>query len=58
MFLRWEDIIRKDFARPAWWKIVNMYRSYSGVASQRRVSARIVQGALALRPVHASTRSC
>ncbi len=28
MFLRWEDIIRKDFARPAWWKIVNMYRSY------------------------------
>ncbi len=28
MFLRWEDIIRQDFARPAWWKIVNMYRSY------------------------------
>jgi pimeloyl-ACP methyl ester carboxylesterase len=26
MFLRWEDIIRKDFARPAWWKIVHMYR--------------------------------
>ena len=28
MFLRWEDIIRRDFARPVWWKIVNMYRSY------------------------------
>ncbi len=26
MFLRWEDIIRKDFARPVWWKILNMYR--------------------------------
>ena len=25
MFLRWEDIIRADFARPAWWKILNMY---------------------------------
>ena len=21
MFLRWDDIIREDFARPAWWKI-------------------------------------
>ena len=29
MFLRWEDIIRQDFARPAWWKIANMYRSYA-----------------------------
>lgn len=26
MFLRWEDIIRKDFARPAWWKILHMCR--------------------------------
>ncbi len=26
-FLRWEDIIRKDFARPVWWKIVHMYRT-------------------------------
>jgi hypothetical protein len=39
MFLRWEDIIRQDFARPAWWKIVNMYRAYalaliSGVVSR------------------------
>jgi len=25
MFLRWEDIIREDFARPAWWKIGAMY---------------------------------
>jgi len=29
MFLRWEDIIRKDFARPVWWKVVNMYRCYA-----------------------------
>ena len=29
MFLRWEDFIRKDFARPPLWKIVNMYRSYA-----------------------------
>ena len=28
MFLRWEDIIRRDFARPAWWKIVHMYRTF------------------------------
>jgi hypothetical protein len=28
MFLRWEDIIRKDFARPLWWKIVYMYRTF------------------------------
>ena len=28
MFLRWEDIIRQDFARPAWWKVVSMYRAY------------------------------
>jgi pimeloyl-ACP methyl ester carboxylesterase len=27
LFLRWEDVIRKDFARPAWWKIVNMMRA-------------------------------
>jgi len=26
-FLRWEDIIRKDFARPPWWKIIHMYRT-------------------------------
>ncbi len=28
MFLRWEDIVRKDFARPTWWKIVHMYRTF------------------------------
>jgi hypothetical protein len=28
MFLRWEDIIRKDFTRPTWWKIVHMYRTF------------------------------
>jgi pimeloyl-ACP methyl ester carboxylesterase len=27
MFLRWDDIIRKDFARPPAWKIVHMYRA-------------------------------
>jgi len=25
LFLRWEDIIRRDFGRPAWWKILHMY---------------------------------
>lgn len=28
MFLRWEDIVRKDFTRPTWWKIVHMYRTF------------------------------
>lgn len=28
MFLRWEDIIRKDFARPVWWKVVYMCLNY------------------------------
>jgi hypothetical protein len=28
MFLRWEDIIRKDFARPVWWKIAHMARVF------------------------------
>jgi len=27
MFLRWDDIIRKDFARPPGWKIAHMYRA-------------------------------
>ncbi len=27
MFLRWEDIIRKDFERAPWWKIVHMFRA-------------------------------
>ena len=31
MFLRWEDIIRSDFARPAWWKVVHMYRTMGNI---------------------------
>lgn len=42
MFLRWEDIIRKDFARPAWWKIVNMYRVYA-LSLMSGVVTRIVK---------------
>ena len=37
MFLRWEDIIRKDFARPAWWKIVQMYLSYVAALAEGTV---------------------
>ena len=41
-FLRWEDIIREDFARPAWWKIVHMYRAMArGLANG--VMARILR---------------
>jgi hypothetical protein len=29
--LRWDDLVRDDMARPAWWKIVQMYRTI-GVA--------------------------
>jgi hypothetical protein len=29
--LRWDDMVRNDLARPAWWKIVQMYRT-TGVA--------------------------
>jgi hypothetical protein len=29
-FLRWEDIIRKDFARPAWWKTLYALGSFFG----------------------------
>lgn len=27
-FLRWEHIIRKDFTRPAWWKLINAFGSF------------------------------
>jgi hypothetical protein len=27
MFLRWADIVRQDFSRPAWWKIMHLYRT-------------------------------
>jgi hypothetical protein len=42
LFLRWEDIIRKDFARPAWWKIVHMYRAMAA-ALTNGVMWRILQ---------------
>ncbi|MGE5536563.1 MAG: hypothetical protein ACM3W7_13720 [Acidobacteriota bacterium] len=29
-FLRWQDIIRRDFERATWWKILHMYRTYGG----------------------------
>ena len=29
-FLRWEDIVRKDFVRPAWWKIITMFYAMAG----------------------------
>lgn len=41
MFLRWEDIIRRDFARPPWWKILAMYRALS-IAILNGVVARIL----------------
>jgi pimeloyl-ACP methyl ester carboxylesterase len=41
-FLRWEDIIRKDFARPAWWKILHMYRTF-GAAIFNGVYARVLR---------------
>jgi pimeloyl-ACP methyl ester carboxylesterase len=55
MFLRWEDIIRKDFARPVWWKIVNMYRAYAlslvGGVVTRIVSAHWRFGLFTLYPL-------
>jgi hypothetical protein len=42
MFLRWEDIIRRDFARPAWWKILAMYRAL-GLSVLNGVVARIMR---------------
>lgn len=41
-FLRWEDIIRRDFARPAWWKILQMYRTF-GAALLSGVTFRILR---------------
>src|ERR1017187_8603860 len=31
LFLRWEDIIRNDFTRPPWWKVVHMYRTMGAI---------------------------
>ena len=42
MFLRWEDIIRKDFVRPPWWKIVHMFRAM-GLAIFNGVIWRILK---------------
>ena len=42
MFLRWEDIIRRDFARPAWWKILHMYLAMMHMLAQG-VVARIIR---------------
>ncbi|MCF8477257.1 MAG: hypothetical protein K9G60_09505 [Pseudolabrys sp.] len=41
-FLRWDDIIRQDFVRPPWWKIVHMYRSML-VSIANGVVARIIR---------------
>jgi hypothetical protein len=42
MFLRWEDIIRQDFARPHWWKILAMYRALI-IAIFNGVMARLMR---------------
>ncbi len=41
-FLRWDDIIRQDFVRPPWWKIVHMYRAML-IALANGVVTRIVK---------------
>jgi hypothetical protein len=43
MLLRWEDIIRKDFARPAWWKIMHMLRIWGGIALVNGVVLRLLK---------------
>lgn len=40
--LRWDDIVRNDLARPAWWKIVQMYRT-TGVALLNGAFGRILR---------------
>ena len=42
LFLRWEDIIRRDFARPVWWKILHMYLAM-GAALANGVVWRILK---------------
>ncbi|MFN3656551.1 MAG: hypothetical protein ACK4UO_04755 [Pseudolabrys sp.] len=55
MFLRWEDIIREDFARPAWWKILRMYavmaRSIAGGVMARVLRAHWRFGLFGLYPM-------
>ncbi len=43
LFLRWEDIVRQDFARPVWWKIVHLYRTWGGIALFNGVLFRILK---------------
>ena len=43
LFLRWEDIVRQDFARPVWWKIVHLYRTWAGIALFNGVLFRILK---------------
>ena len=50
-FLRWEDIVRKDFVRPAWWKILNMFHAMAGSIFSG-VYARMFKAQLALRALH------
>jgi pimeloyl-ACP methyl ester carboxylesterase len=40
--LRWDDMVRNDLARPAWWKIVQMYRT-TGVALLNGAFGRILR---------------
>ncbi len=53
--LRWDDIVREDLTRPAWWKIVQMYRTI-GVAIVNGAFRRIMRAdwrfaALAFSPL-------
>lgn len=41
-FLRWQDIIRRDFERPTWWKVLHMYRTY-GASLLSGVTPRIMR---------------
>jgi hypothetical protein len=59
LFLRWEDIIRMDFVRPPWWKIVHMYRTmgniiYNGVV-RRIMKAHWRFGLFVLYPLVLTT---
>jgi hypothetical protein len=40
--LRWNDLVKKDFERPAWWKIVQMYRT-TGVAMLNGAFGRMLK---------------
>jgi pimeloyl-ACP methyl ester carboxylesterase len=40
--LRWDDMVREDMTRPAWWKIVQMYRT-TGVSMLNGAFGRILR---------------